>query len=270
MYTFKCVECEKDFTTKGNLERHRKITGHHKELTKESKGELVLLEDVGFECNFCKKKFTSQFNLERHMYNSPNTPCYLIRHLKATTAPIIIPTTNNIKNIIQPNFVKHGFEYIDHITKEVMLELLKLPSFVLFSCELMKKLYFSIEVPQNNNWTIAYPKNLKAGVVFNYNSQNFERGSTIDIIDDKFSNMMNLFQPLIEEIYREDQEKRNLTPIQRRNACCFYEHYGMMQISIEDTYLFEQLRDVAYNNKSVPMTNWKEQGLSGNHLSLKF
>jgi hypothetical protein len=205
--------------------------------------------------------------------------CWVRRH----GAPVVInnpvinngPIINNIEqinntNVIQPIFTKHGKEYIDHITKDVMLTLLNNNNFTDMASDLMRLMYFNVNVPQNSNWMIAYPKNQKAGVVYNYNTHEFERKGTAEIIDDKFSNMIDLLQPLIEQIYQEDQNDKILNLQQKKNINKYYEHVGMLEISKESPELFEKIRDMAFNHKTIATKSWKNQGLDGKHLSIKF
>ena len=175
---------------------------------------------------------------------------------------------NQVKNDII--FVKHGSEKIDHITREIMLEILDKNNFSDMCVHLMKLMYFNVNVPQNLNWMIAYPKNTNAGVSFNHETNEFNRSDTRDIIDDKFANMINLLQPLIERICREDETDNILNTKQRRNVAKFFEHVGMLEISKESPDIHKKIHTLAYNYKTVPTTSWRNQGLNANHLSIKF
>ena len=271
-----CDRCLKKFDRKNDLDRHlnRKTLCKINECD-DSLSQIKQLDSV--MCEYCKKYFSNQFNLDRHIHNSPNSHCAFLRNLKAAIGPTVINNiekieqiNNTTNNIIQPTFTKHGQESIDHITREVLLELLNSDNFTTLCSKLMKLLYFNVNVPQNNNWMIAYPKNGKAGVEFNYDTKQFERKSTIDIIDDKFSNMINLLQPLIEQICREDERDNILNTKQRKNINKFFEHVGMLEISKESPEIYAKIHEIAYNYKTIPSANWKEQGLNANHLSIKF
>lgn len=188
----------------------------------------------------------------------------------------LLAIKNSISNIEKNGvgnnviIVKPGHEDIKHITKEVMLKLLGNYSFIDFSCELVKLTYFNLKVRKNCAWCLIYPKNGKAGLEYNHEMGGFERKSTIDIVDDKFANLLTLVQPLIEEINKEDELLDNLNQYQKRNIKEFYEHFGMTNIAQNSPKLYEALHDVSYNYKTVPMAAWKEQGLNANHLSIKF
>ena len=265
-----CLRCLKVFTTRQQLLAHL-----FKKVPCEPCG--IILEDKSIKCKFCKKEFDRQSNLDKHL-NNTKTACFTERTHKESVSQTIINNITNltnqkieqINNIIHPSFAKHGQESIDHITREVLLELLNSDSFTNLCSTLMKLLYFNVNVPQNINWMIAYPKNGKAGVSFNYDTDQFERISTIDMIDDKFSNMINLLQPLIERICREDERDNILNTKQRRNISKFFEHVGMLEISKESPEVYAKIHDMAYNYKPISAANWKKQGLNANHLSIKF
>jgi hypothetical protein len=82
--------------------------------------------------------------------------------------------------------------------------------------------------------------------------------------------MISLLQPLIEQIYREDEKNNILNSQQKKNINRYYAHFGMMQISKESPEIYSAIHELSYNHKSIPMKSWKEQGLNGNHLSIKF
>ena len=280
----KCPKCNETFFTNQNYKKHlkRKIPC--------SKMELSISHEYNadeFKCDVCDTVFDNKFNLERHKTLSKF--CENVSKIKST----IINNTNHqinqqfnqqfnqqinhinqyintpIQIPVPATFVKHGYESVDHITKDFMLQLLN-KRFDVMCSDLVKELYFNKKVPRNNNWSLAYPKDENAGLAFNYDTNLFERTSTKDLIDDKFSNMITLLQPLIEEILKEDEETQFLNNRQRYNISMYYGHFGMMQISKEDPALYEIIHQLAYNYKSIPMTNWHEHGLTGNHLSIKF
>ena len=92
----------------------------------------------------------------------------------------------------------------------------------------------------------------------------------VDIIDEKFANMLDLLQPLIEEIYKEDELHNTLNRQQKLNIRHYYGAFGVMQISKESPEIYDAIHSLSYNSRSVSMTSWKEQGLNAKYLSLKF
>ena len=235
-----------------------------------------------YPCYMCGKIYGYNYNLTQHLKNNPKcnpSGSIAIAKKKKSNNQNIVNNNNVLVNNLNQTinqvvnkilFVEHGKEKIDHITREILLEILDTNNFNNMCSNLMRLLYFNVAVPQNSNWMIAYPKNHKAGVAFNYFTNKFERTSTVDIIDDKFSNMINLLQPLIEKICREDERDNILNAKQRRNISRFFEHVGMMQISKESPEVYERIHDMAYNHRSISTTSWKEQGFDGKHLSIQF
>ena len=288
---FMCPKCDGDFANKSNLIRHLiTCSGTNKDnlqlsiINESNSGKSI---DTLFEkndciqCNFCYKTFDKQFYLDRHLLATSGY-CYKIRTGKAST--MIINNNNQTYNYnhqqniaIQPIFnsnhitiAKHGEETISHITKEIMLELLAMESFTKMSTELTRLLYFNDEVPENKNWTIVYPRNKKAALELNNDTNKFERMLTEKVINYKFCNMIGLFLPMIEVIDKEDQETNNLTWLQRSNLKKLTSYFGITNISQEAKYIYDSIKEMAYNERLKTMKTWKENGHEGNHLSLKF
>jgi Zinc finger, C2H2 type/Zinc-finger of C2H2 type len=281
---YKCELCDKYFDRKYDLKRHS-----HSCQQINSIDQIDMIDNYksGIKCDICQKKFYKKFNLDRHL-SSNRGDCYKIRNGKHKSITInnnnqiynqtIIQNqtniTNNILNI-QPVIekvilAKHGEETISHITKEVMLEILNIESFPKMCTELMRLLYFNKEVPENQNWTIVYPKNKNAGIEFNETTSKFERKSTYDIIDDKFSNMVSLLFDLVQEISRDDIENDNLSKRQKINVNKYCMHYGQLNISKTSKDVYQSIHSLAYDSRKTQMEVWKDNGHSGNHLSLKF
>jgi hypothetical protein len=261
-----CNHCKKNFRTKELMRKHQCAFFLNK------------LEQK-IKCNCCSKDFTSSSSLNYHM-KTQHYALSTIDNQKISTTTNIINTTNNITNNtinnnffnndikVQPLlFVKHGEERIDHITKDFLLKLLNYTSSQRMFVELMANLYFSSEVPENNNWTLAYPYNDEAAIVYDYDAQKFKRTSNEAVINEKFANMINKLVPMMDEI-KKDYD--NLTREQQLNLLHFYDKECVYDISNQYPDIYALIHKLAYEQRFVPMTSWKEQGLSGNHLSIKF
>jgi hypothetical protein len=109
-----------------------------------------------------------------------------------------------------------------------------------------------------------------AGVEFNHETLRFERKKTYNIIDDKFSNMVNLLFDLVQEISRDDIENNNLSKRQKINVNKYCMHYGQLDISKTSEAVYDSIHSFAYNSRKDQMKEWGESGHKGNHLSLKF
>ena len=265
----KCDLCNKCFDSKSKFHSHKE---------NQSKcGVILPIDRTEFGCERCGKLFMCKRNLIEHMENKDGK-CYK-RHIQQeyvmqrlqdleNKIDSIKPVINNFN--INGTFFKPGTESISHITKNDILKLLSYKSFVYMCTDIIKLLYFSRKNPRNSNWTIAYPKDEKAGVSFNYDTERFERVSTEDLINDKFGNAFDLIQPLIEEILKEDERDSTLTHQQRMNINKFYHFFGSYEISKDGVDIYQSIHNMAYDYRSIPMNQWKDQGFSGNHMSIKF
>src|SRR5690606_29436909 len=108
------------------------------------------------------------------------------------------------------------------------------------------------------------------GIEYNHTSGRFERKSTCDIIDDKFSNMINLLFELVQEISKDDIINDNLSKRQKINVNKYCMHFGQLDISKTSKDVYKSIHDLAYNSRKDQMSVWKDNGHEGNHLSLKF
>jgi hypothetical protein len=186
-----CKDCNKTFETKYHYSRH--VANKSMCQTKIFVNEHDPKDKL--QCKYCLKKYKNQYSFDRHLTNV-NGACFqkqmleqntyrqtkLEQHLKAieykidtikTPLKAINAPIQMINQTNQILFVKPGKEKIDHITKDIILQLLDTHSFTTFCTDLMRLVYFNKNVPQNSNWCIAYPKNGKAGVVFNYDTNQF-------------------------------------------------------------------------------------------------
>ena len=293
-----CKFCNISFTKKSSLTRHFDTICDTMKADLNS-FKIEPEKNNTIHCEFCKKIFSKKYNLDRHLLSNRGD-CYKIRSkLKYGSKTILNDNTinnntyigkqvnnynnynttiNNIVNninvqpIIKPQIIlaNHGEETISHITKDIMLEILNIESFPKMCTELMRVLYFNKQVPENQNWAIVYPKNKNAGIEFNHTSGKFERKSTCNIIDDKFSNMISLLFDLVQEISREDDLEHNLSQRQKININKYGMHFGQLDISKTSKEVYKSIHEFAFNSRKQQMEVWKENGHEGNHLSLKF
>jgi hypothetical protein len=273
---YECKKCGKCFDHESRLLKHYDMSS---ECTLNLKVQEKYTKNLP-KCDICKKFFSTVGNFKRHQEN--NGKCGIVLAVKEEVKGVKEEVKNalkniqsgpvtNIQNIINEIMLSRpGKERINHITKDVMLELLKCPSFKLISENLIKAMYFNRKVPENSNWTIAYPLNDRAALIYNYDTGQFVRKNTKEIINEKFQNMIDLLQPLIEEIYKEDEEKDHLSNIQKRNLKLYYGYFGVDNIYEEAPDIYEGIHRLAYEYRAISMAYWKQLGYTGNHLSIKF
>ena len=251
---YNCKKCTRCFEKKHQLLNHEK---KNKCITTFIENKLtnikLIVQKPPFECDVCKVGFATKGNVKRHK-----------KAFGFCCEDFVFKSENG-----QTVFVKCGNETTKQFNREVLLELLNTKSFISMCTDMAKLLYFNRDSPENCNWCIAYSKSDKAAIVYNFDQNQFERKRTFEVINNRFSNMMYLIQPLIEQIYSEDQINDILNVNQKINIMRFYSLYGVYNLFEESEILYGSIHDMAFNNKIIPMFYWKRYGLNANHLSIK-
>ena len=271
-----CEKCGKAFGYQKNLEEHQ-FASSNCQLTTIDASKFKM--PTSYSCHLCGKTYTTIGNLNRHIskcsvytkpYKQKNTKSISIGGnltIKNINNNNITQNIQNIQNIIM---ARPGKENIDHITKDIFLALLSCKSFPEMSLKLLETFYFNVKVPQNCNWCLVYPKNKEGGVELDEESKKFERTNTEELINKRFLNMINLCFPLIDEIYQQNKATPFLTNRQFLNLLKCYGYVEQEKIQVEDTQIYESIKNYAYKNRKIAMNEWKKQGYKGNHLCLKF
>ena len=274
---FKCFTCEQIFNNKSKLDRHF----YQKKECMKGNVDMFAIEFGNFEknikCEYCGNGYSTEDHLRRHI-SSEKSKCYKkrnsaqINNVSVLNMPVnniaVQPVVNNLHK--HYTIAKHGEETTSHFTEEVLLRILNIENFTDCCAEFMRVLYFNKEVPENQNWSIVYPRNKKAGVHLNYDTNKFERVENSDIIDSKFSNMAFLLFPKALKLLERHFIKPFLTKTQVYNINKLGMHFGMMNISKTSKDVYKAVHKMAYEERQKQMDTWRESGHKGNHLSLKF
>jgi hypothetical protein len=259
---FQCNTCNKCFNSRYHLERHQNKKKPCSTISKKHSHQYV--------CDKCNSIFVHNSSLKRHVEHER---CKLSvestieklfeKHLGQSPSTII---QNNqtiqqtFQNIIQ--FVLPGQESIGHITDTQFLEALDMDDFQDVLCELMRMTYFHPDAPENNHWCVAF-LNGKFGVLqYNPKTERIERTSTEKSIVLHFD---NLFYSLGEKMDYFMNEL-TLTDNQVRNINIFYKYLGTADPNTEE---FNEIKMMAYNNRSIPIELWKSMGIKGEHKKIK-
>jgi hypothetical protein len=267
---YQCDECKKCFSKKSNFKRHQTRKNPCKEVVIETE------EDQIIQCDICKKTFSNKSNLNKH---KKNKKCQfdqsfigdLVSQFKTTMETTIskqldkVPQStvvNQITNNHIIQFVLPGQETIGHITDRQFLEALDMDDFQEVLCELMRMTFFNPDAPENNHWCVAY-LNGKYGVLqYNPKTDRIERTLTEKAILLHFD---NLFYSLGEKMDYFMNEL-TLTDNQTRNINIFYKYLGTVDPNPEE---FNEIKMMAYNNRSIPIELWKSMGIDGEHKKIR-
>lgn len=285
-----CEKCNKSFEEKSKYKRHldKKIPCSDNNFQKIEKLE---------ECKYCSKKFKAS-ELQSHLNDNNNVCHYKQKETLAISLidakldklmPVLLNTNdksviinnnskiiNNNSKIVNKNgkelkkieFRKPGKERVDHITKEMILQIFQ-KKFSSVCVDLMTLIYFNPDVPENSMWSIAYPKNEEAAIVLNQDTDEFERKLTEDIVEDKFENMIELLFPLVRSIQDDVVLYPTLSDMQKGNLVRFLSHLKY-RIATDSPFIYKIIHKLCYEQRRIPMKLWGECGYSGRHLSLKF
>lgn len=286
---FTCEKCNKSFEKKSDYKRHIEKKNPCVE-------NVLSTQNKNGECKYCNK-FFNMIELQKHL-NDNNNVCHYKQKESQTVSsletklnqlmPILLNpndkgvTINNNSKIINKSkvvnktekeykkieFRKPGKERVDHITKEMILQIFQ-KKFSSVCVDLMTLIYFNPEVPENSMWSIAYPKNDEAAIVLNTDTDEFERKLTEDIVEDKFENMIQLLFPLVRSIQDDVVLYPTLSDMQKGNLVRFLSHLGY-RIATDSPFIYKIMHKLCYEQRRIPMKLWGECGYSGSHLSLKF
>lgn len=266
---FTCNRCGKCFDRKYHYTRH---------LERKTPCKIVnITQNSKFKCNYCYKPFTTKYNLERHEVT--NLRCMQLKNQmmlenmnnqlnemkdkmeQPTTTIINNNTVNNVNINLQLS--KPGQELIDHITDEELLSILE-NDFSTVVNELMRLIYFNKNVPQNNNWCVAYLNNDYGALHYNNETDLIERLRTQNAINSYFQNMIQLLADRMNDLMK----RNDLSSVQLKNINSYYHYVGA---DSPNSYDYNNIKMLAYNNRAFPVETWDSIGLEGEHkyLNLK-
>lgn len=265
---YKCKQCLKCFEKKYNYERHVKQKRSCGTIKKKDMASIKKRIPI---CERCGKTFSKPGNLKRHQDNPP-VSCTMLAELKDIKSKLEQPQTiinQTINNIQGPTInlniklATPGEEKIDHISDETLLQILSNNDFTVVLRELMRQVYFNKDAPQNSHWCVAYPKQKYGALQYNTDTEIIERMVTARTVNKHYENMLELLSERMNRLMRNG--KLDIT--QLRNINRFYQYVGTD--SIEEEHDYEDVKMMAYNNRSIPVEVWKDLNIQGEHLCLR-
>lgn len=269
---YRCVRCEKCFNQKSDLNRHLR---RKNPCQVGKRVEIESRKQMSPQCHYCNGVFYNKQGLKRHMKN-PKISCFVLsqiepikKEMQSLAEKQFQPQTvihnktvnKTVNNIINIQLVQPGDEKIDHITKDDLLEIFKHDNFEKVIHDLMRLIYFNKEVPHNSHWCIAFPKDKYGALQYNTDTALIERLLTHRTINLHFQNMLSIVAEKLEGIIK----NRQLDINQLRNINNFYQYIGSDSMEEQNENAFEHVKMLAYNNRSVPISVWKDLELDGEH-----
>lgn len=259
-----CQKCKKVFERKSKLDNHIAIK-QCSDIESFMKERCIENKHV---CPSCNKIYKQKKSFLKHLRKciiddddknkSKVTNINNITNITNNYNPKIIINNNNF------NFNLPGQETISHIDQKKLLEIFNKP-FPYAMRELMRLIYFNEEIPENNKWCIAFPKDEYGALTYNHETENIERWITNQVVDENFENMMFLISPFVDQVMGDQELFESLNQKQKQNINLFYNYFGIDKLSSENPADFKNIKMMAYNNKGVPLELWNNLKLKGNY-----
>lgn len=267
---FECEKCGKCFVKKYHYNRHVQSISSCSSNIAESENKKTK-----HMCQHCGRYFSKNSNLNRHLEN--NQMCNIFRTFRKDMQSMVdnIHSTNTINNTTNINknnvliqMVPPGKEYIDHITQPRLLRILD-STFTNAIKELMRLIYFSEEAPQNNGWCIMYPRHKSGSLKYNHHTNTIERKSTDQVINEQFTNMMNLISPMINDVMTKNEDGMlNLNRTQMRNCEMFYGLFGTTDLLKEHPEHYDNILMLGYNYQNKSLKTWTDNKIQGKYKQI--
>ena len=227
-----------------------------------------LFERKGFKRHLETKKHKLKQQLlllEKELKKKEKEKLKILENIKPN---IINNITNNIQNnnqnnnqqniyLVNNNFSLPGKEMVNHITKEMFLNILNQTDINDVLSDLLRLIYFNENVPQNNRWCVLYSKEEYGALQYNDKTKKIERWVTEEVVNKNFEMMVNSLQPMMDGI-----NKSELNNLQKRNLNILYCHFGRKNISEYQPHNYKKIKMFAFNNKDTPMKLWTGKGLT--------
>ena len=247
----KCTKknCNKIFDNISDLKRHMKTCG------------------VQYECMYCDKIYKREKYFQKHQekcyINFKNIERKVNTHNNQNYYDNSVTNYNQQKIIINNHFQFSVPDNpnIDHITKERILQICKKP-FPNMIRELMRLTYFDKNTPKNMQWCVQYPKETYGALKFNHDSNMLEKWVTKKIINVSFENMINKIEPVVSQIIGDKTLYPSLSQRQKDNLNLFFRYFGINDLSTNNPSQFEDIKMMAFSNKTVPLGLWKQLSLN--------
>jgi hypothetical protein len=157
-------------------------------------------------------------------------------------------TNENKNNVINIEFAEPKKEKLDHITQDMMMNILNQKSYNVSVGKLIQSIYFHPKAPENWNWCVT-DCDLQLGVLrFDHESGNLQRDNTEQVIQKQYANVMFRVVDMLDELRRE----RNLNRPQAINCSRLCNSLGTKL----DSDQVSAVKEVAYQGRNLSKSLW--------------
>ena len=160
----------------------------------------------------------------------------------------------NKNNIINIEFSKPREERLDHITQDMMMNILNQKNYKTSVGKLMQSIYFHPEAPQNWNWCVTN-RDIQFGVLqFDHETGNLHRENTEQVIQKRYSNVMFRVVDILDEL----RQSRNMNKPQSINCSRLCNSLGTPL----DPDQVSTVKEVAYQGRNLSKSLWDYIGVA--------
>nr|QBK89062.1 MAG: uncharacterized protein LCMiAC02_01550 [Mimivirus LCMiAC02] len=232
---YTCEYCEKMFTRRDTLVRHKKkyckVRKENDENMTKLLNKLVMqMKNIEHE----NKKLRT--DVSKIKGNTTNSTTHSNSHNTNTNTQ----NTTNVQNNI--NLLSFGKDNMENISDEEIKKILKrgFKSIQL----LVKKTNFNPDIPENHN---VYINNIKSQYAITYNKGRWKIDRTEDVIDRIYDDKYGFLEQKYHEL------KNELKPYDRKKIERILDEYE----GVKKTKIFDNIKLVLYNNRHIPLKTRK-------------
>ena len=154
----------------------------------------------------------------------------------------------NKNSIVNIQFSKPMKEKLDHITQDMMMNILDQDSYDKSVGKLIQSIYFHPLAPQNWNWCVTDTDAQLGALEFNHESGNLCRNNPEKVIQKSYSNVMFRVVDMLEELRR----SKNMNKPQAINCSRLCNSLGTQL----DPHQVTVVKQVAYQGRNLSKSLW--------------
>lgn len=166
-----------------------------------------------------------------------------------------LSTTTNINNIgidglFKIDISKPDEERLDHIPKELYLEILKCKNLNETMTQLARAVYFNPRAPENYRWCIFDKKAKMGAFEYDHISNGICTKDTAAVIETNMQNVMAKVLTIMDKI-------KETTPFTHKQIRNYNDLYSAFGTEIENDVI-NNIKDLAFNDRDLPRVMWKQ------------
>lgn len=250
---YPCEWCKKEFNTKQARWAHMNNKKHPcasivvLELTREKDVLQQRLEH--FQTKFLEQTVENA-KLKDMLLNNSLTHDNLTNGISNHANEVNMSYPIRDVNPIEVSFSKVNYEYMNHITHDMMLHILDQPDFNGSITKLMQIIYFHPLAPQNWLWSVLCREVENGSLEYDHDSNEIHTVNTNTLIQTRFTNIILKTTLLLHDLH----QQKTLTERQEMN---YVKLCSPLETEFLDLAQVESIKNMAFIGKNLPMSMWE-------------